>query len=150
VPGDSFYFPHFEPSAEQATTAEYPFRVIFFDPLAAISRQAMLPLVREMAGGHIQNNVGVWVELGRKDAGRLGIRSGDVVWVESPRNKIRAFARISTSTAAGFVNIPRGVAAGSTDPWTASLAPTASILASGAKTEPVAQWAETRVRITRA
>lgn len=149
APGDSFYFPHFEPSPPKHDDAGYPFQVIFFDPLAAKSRQSILPLVREIAGGHIQHNAGLWVELRPEDATGLGIRSGDEVWVESPQNKIRAFARVSKSVAAGFVNIPKGAKAG--DPWTGAFTlGAASLIEQPRSADPTGGVTETRVRVRRA
>ncbi|MBI4454409.1 MAG: molybdopterin-dependent oxidoreductase [Acidobacteria bacterium] len=150
APGDSFYFPHFESPPKPPGGDAYPFLVNFFDPLAAKTRQSALPLVREIAGGQVQNNIGVWVELGQEDAGRLGVRSGDLVWVESPRSRIQAFARTSTSVPAGLVNIPRGLG-GKNGPWNVISTPGgASLVEQGKANEPTVRWTETRVRITRA
>lgn len=151
APGDSFYFPHFEPPAKQAADERYPFLVNFFDPLPAKARQPALPLVREIAGGHVQNSAGLWVELAQEDASRLGLRSGDRVWIESPRNRIQAFARASTSVTVGLVNIPRGVETRSGDPWAVILPPGgATLVEQGNAKDPTVRWTETRVQIVRA
>ncbi|HEY0697368.1 MAG TPA: molybdopterin oxidoreductase family protein, partial [Micromonospora sp.] len=47
----------------------------------------------------------VWVELGRADADRLGVRDGDLVRVSSPRGAIRAPARV-TDIRDGSVFVP--------------------------------------------
>ena len=150
VAGDSFYFPHFEPAARAPEKDGYPFLVNFFEPLAAQSRQPILPLVREIAGGHAQNNIDVWVELGLEDAKRLGIQAGDLVWVESPRKKIQAFARPNSSVPAGTVNIPKGVGARTGAIWTTEFVSAGtSLVDEGQDGEQSAKWTETRVRISR-
>ena len=113
--GEVFHLPYSRP-VSQTSEREYPFLVKFFDPLTAQSRQPGLPWVREVAGGLAQNRIGVWVELGEHDASQLGIRSGNRVWVESPENRIQAFARIVPTMPQGVVSIPRGVDK-ATEPW---------------------------------
>jgi anaerobic selenocysteine-containing dehydrogenase len=150
APGDSFYFPHFEPPRVNLNNTNYPFQVIFFDPLVAKSRQSILPLVREIAGGHLQNYAGLWVELRPEDATHLGIRSGDAVWVESSRNEVQAFARVSKAVPAGFVNIPKSLPTGG-DPWKGMFTRgVTSLIEQGRSARPMGLETETRVRIRRA
>jgi anaerobic selenocysteine-containing dehydrogenase len=61
----------------------------------------------------------VWVEVSRADAGRLGIREGDLVEVRSDRGAVRAPARIS-GIRAGVVFIPFHYGYWDIDPMTAS------------------------------
>lgn len=110
VKGAEFYLPHFEPLPEVPVQEPYPFRASFFDPLAAKSRLPFLPFVHQVAGGHVQNAAGLWVEISPEDASHLGVRSGDLVRVESRQGGMEAFVRISPAQPSGVVSLPRGLA----------------------------------------
>ncbi|MBI4445279.1 MAG: molybdopterin-dependent oxidoreductase [Acidobacteria bacterium] len=140
--------PHFQPPAEGPASEKYHFLVRFFDPLVAVSHQPPLPFVREIAGGLVQNNAGIWVEINEADAEELGIHSGELVWVESIRNRLQVFARVSTGVLPGVVNIPRGVSGWSGDPWSVG-SPVASATLAEHGADFMPKWGETRVRLLR-
>lgn len=149
--GDAFRLLHFESFTGKNPDDKYPFRVIFFDPLAAIARQPALPFLREIAGGHMENHVGVWAEIADVDALRLGLRSGDLVWIESQKARIQAFARVSSSVPLGVVGIPRTVGGKTTDPWSLASTPGGTVLVDQpADGDAGPLWKDTRVRVSRA
>ena len=47
-----------------------------------------------------------WVEIHPEDAGRLAVKNGDPVWVESSKGRLRLGARVRTGGLPGVVHIP--------------------------------------------
>lgn len=106
--GDDLHLPHWEPARCAGGSEAYPFLVL---PRRGINYAdggvRHLPWLRELpaAGMHAWEER---VELHADDIGRLGVRDGDQVWVESPTGRRRMHVRMHAGTRPGTVGLPLG------------------------------------------
>lgn len=107
--GDELYMPHYEFPRWVGEESEYPLHLNVYQLMALYDGQvANSPWLQEIAGLHIKEMWGNWVEINPETARELGIADGDLVWVESPRGRIRAKARLYPGAMPGVVNMPLG------------------------------------------
>lgn len=88
---------------------EYPLHLVTF-PLVTTGQRwsANLPWLQETYGLHMQARWENWVELHPHTADELGIQDGDLVWVESPADRIQLKARLWPGINPNVVGIPEG------------------------------------------
>lgn len=107
--GDELYMPHYEFPRWVGEDSEYPFHLNVYQLMALFDgRVANSPWLQEIAGLHIKEMWGNWVEINPETARELGIADGDQVWVESPVGRIQAKARLYAGTMPDVVNMPLG------------------------------------------
>jgi anaerobic selenocysteine-containing dehydrogenase len=105
---DALFMPHWEPARRAGEADDYPFVLDAYRGIEyAVGGARHLPWLLEMptAGAHAWSER---VELHPADAGRLGIRDGDEVTVESPAGKRRLHARVLPGIRPGTVGLPLG------------------------------------------
>lgn len=89
--------------------AEFPFHLHVFAHLAlGDGASAHLPWLQELTEPMSGTVWTSWVELNPKTAIELGIRDGELVWVESPQGKLRLRAKLLPGAAPTVVSIPAG------------------------------------------
>ncbi len=104
--------PHFElPTAAQEVNAQdYPF-LLLSQSLITISPswQGVIPTLQEALGlqGHVKWES--WVEMNAHAAEALHIADGDIVWVESTANRVKARARLTPGMWPNAVFLPAGL-----------------------------------------
>ena len=107
--GDELYMPHYEFPRWVGEESEYPLHLNVYQLMALYDGQvANSPWLQEIAGLHIKEMWGNWVEINPETARELGIADEDLVWVESPRGRIQAKARLYPGAMPGVVNMPLG------------------------------------------
>jgi anaerobic selenocysteine-containing dehydrogenase len=98
------------PAAPDAdTTAEYPFLLVS-QGLITHSRnwQGILPTLQESYGLQSNEKWTSWVEINPRAAKPLGLKSGDLVWVESTAGKVRAVVRLYEGIWPNAIYLPPG------------------------------------------
>jgi anaerobic selenocysteine-containing dehydrogenase len=107
--GDAPFLPHFEKARAIEDEREYPFHLIHYKLMTmAEGRGANQPFLQEIIGPHVKERWSSWVEINPEDAGRLGIRDGDLVWVESKAEKLQGRARLFPGARPNCINLPYG------------------------------------------
>lgn len=105
--GPEVYLPHFEPLRTVGDPREFPFFLNTYKLMThAEGRGANVPWLQEILGVHTGSRWETWVEIHPATAAQLGIADGDEVWVESPRGRIRARARLYAGAQPDVVNMP--------------------------------------------
>lgn len=106
---DELYMPHYEFPKWVGEEAEYPFHLNVYESMALLNgRVANSPWLQEIAGLHVKEMWGNWVEINPETAKELGIADGDLVWVESPVGRIKLRARHYPGAMSRAVNVPLG------------------------------------------
>ena len=109
VRGDKAFLPHFEKPRMIGDEKEYPFQLIPYVPMtAAEGRGANQPFLQEIFGPHLKERWGSWVEINPETAREMGIKDGDLIWVESPVRKLKGKARLFPGTNPKCIHIPYG------------------------------------------
>lgn len=109
--------PHFELPAEPASS-EYPFLLISQETMTQPRNwSGILPSLAEVYGLQVQARWESWAEIHPKAAAALGIRDGDLVWLESPAGKIRLRAKLVEGIWPNAVNVPGGLGLSSAVQW---------------------------------
>ncbi|HSB06005.1 MAG TPA: molybdopterin-dependent oxidoreductase, partial [Thermodesulfobacteriota bacterium] len=107
--GDKVFLPHFEKPRLIGNEKEYPFHLISYVPMtAAEGRGANQPFLQEIYGPHLYERWESWVEINPETAKSLGIKDGEIVWVESHTGKVKAKARLFPGTHPKSVHVPYG------------------------------------------
>jgi thiosulfate reductase / polysulfide reductase chain A len=107
--GDAAFLPHFEEPRSMAEEKEYPFHLIDYKLMTtAEGRGANQPFLQEIFGPHLKERWDSWVEMNPETARVSGIADGDIVWVESPKGKVKTKARLFPGVHPGCVHIPYG------------------------------------------
>jgi anaerobic selenocysteine-containing dehydrogenase len=113
--GDAVFLPHFEKPRLAGEEREYPFHLISYKLMTmAEGRGANQPFLQEIIGPHLNERWSSWVEINPEEAEKLGIKDGDLVWVESKAGKLvkaRLFREL-TPNASTFLWSGIGLAAG--------------------------------------
>jgi len=105
--GDEGFLPHYEPPRFHGDEAEFPLHLNTYKPMArAEGRGGNQPYLQEIMGLHVREAWATWVEMNPVTAHELGIRDGDMVWVESPRGRIKVKARHYPGARPDVVNMP--------------------------------------------
>ncbi len=110
--GDGLFLPHWESklNASPGSEKDYPFYLKIFQPLVFAGLiHANQPYLQDIIGPHIRQSWSSWVEINPTTAAKLKIEEGDWVWVESPREKLKAKARLTHGAMPQVVNIPMGL-----------------------------------------
>jgi anaerobic selenocysteine-containing dehydrogenase len=119
---DNAFLPHWEEPKQEGDEKTYPFHLHIFKTMALTGgRNANQPWLQSIAGQHLFERWGTWVEINPETAKRMSISDGDWVWVESPKGKIRVKARRYKGTMPDVVNIPFGQGHTSGGRWSKGL-----------------------------
>jgi anaerobic selenocysteine-containing dehydrogenase len=107
--GDHVFLPHFEKPRVVGDGRAYPLQLIPYIPMtAAEGRGANQPFLQEIYGPHLKERWDSWVEMNPGTAESLGIKDGDLIWVESPVKKLKTKARLFPGTNPNVIHIPYG------------------------------------------
>jgi molybdopterin-containing oxidoreductase family iron-sulfur binding subunit len=74
----------------------------------AEGRGANQPYLQEIIGSPLKERWDSWVEINPDTAKELGIRDGDLVWVESKAGRLQTKARLFPGTHPKCIHIPYG------------------------------------------
>ncbi len=97
------------PSLFQGNEDEFPFYLILYAHSGYYDgRHANLPWLQEMPDPMTSVVWGTWVEINPQTAGKMGIREGDVLLVESPYGKLHVPAYLYPGIRPDTVSIPIG------------------------------------------
>ena len=97
--GDKVFLPHFEKPRSIGEEKEYPFHLIHYKLMTtAEGRGANQPFLQEIFGPHLKERWDSWVEINPETARKMGIKDGDLIWVESKAGKVKAKARLFPGT----------------------------------------------------
>ncbi len=110
--GDALFLPHWESklNASPVSEKDYPFHLKLFQPLVFAGLiHANQPYLQDIISPHIRQSWGLWVEINPTTAAKLKIKEGDWVWVQSPREKLKARASLTPGAMPQVVNIPMGL-----------------------------------------
>lgn len=116
-PGDDrLSLPHQPPLAQPPPG--YPILLIPVEvlPLAG-GEGAHVPYLQQIAGQHLSEHWESWLEIHPETAEKLHIADGDVVWIESRRNRARVRARHYSGARPGVVHLPLGYGHTAGSPW---------------------------------
>ena len=93
-----------------AAAERYPLELLIFDTNTLWrGRTALTPLLLELTGAREDVAWDSWVEIHPETAGRLGIRAGERVQVESAAGSVAARARLAPVVPRDAVALPRGL-----------------------------------------
>jgi anaerobic selenocysteine-containing dehydrogenase len=107
--GDMAFLPHFEKPRSTGDEREYPFQLINYKLMTmAEGRGANQPYLQEIIGPHLYERWESWVEINPQTGQRMGIKDGDLIWVESIAGKLKVKARLFPGTHPNHVHIPYG------------------------------------------
>lgn len=107
--GDELYMPHYEFPRWAGEENEYPLHLNAYLLMTLFDgRIANAPWLQQIAGLHLKEAWGSWVEINPETADKLGIADGDLVWVESPVGRVQAHARHYPGAMPHVVNIALG------------------------------------------
>jgi len=107
--GDKVFLPHFEKPRMIGNEKEYPFHLIPYVPItAAEGRGANQPFLQEIYGPHLKERWNSWIEINPETGKAMGIKDGDLIWVESPVRKLKGKARLFPGTNPKCIHIPYG------------------------------------------
>lgn len=151
--GDELYLPHYEFPRWVGEDSEYPFHLNVYQLMALFDgRVANSPWLQEIAGLHIKEMWGNWVEVNPETARGLGIADGDWVWVESPVGRIRLRARHYPGAMPHVVNISLGQGHRAYGRWAKGRGanPKRIIGHEQDRLSALAAWSATRVKIYKA
>lgn len=107
--GDKVFLPHFEKARWVGEDKEFPFYLIHYKLMTtAEGRGANQPYLQEIFGVPLKEKWDSWVEINPETAKGLGIKDGDLIWVESKAGKLRGKARLFSGTPPNSIQIPYG------------------------------------------
>ncbi len=107
--GDKVFLPHFEKPRWVGEEKEFPFHLIHYKLMTtAEGRGANQPFLQEIFGSHLKENWDSWIEINPETAQKMGIKDGDLVWVESKAGKVKGKARVFPGTHPNCIHIPYG------------------------------------------
>jgi len=119
---DLSFLPHWEVWKKEGDEKAYPFHLKVFrtTPLAG-SRNANQPWLQAIVGSYVYERWETWVEINPETAKELGIADKDWVWIESPKGKIKARAKLYKGAMPDVVSIPLGEGHRSGGRWSKDL-----------------------------
>ncbi len=110
--GDELFLPHWEAKMNSSPESgkNYPFHLKVYQPLVfAGLLHSNDPYLQDISSYHSQETWNSWVEINPRRAEEMGIKNGDWVWVESPRDKIKCRAKLTPGAMPQVVNVPLGL-----------------------------------------
>ncbi len=108
-PRDRDCLPHFDAPNETAMTSEYPFQLVLQETMTQPRGwSGVVPTLQETYGLQDRGRWDSWAELNPEAAARLGIKDGDIVWIESPAGKLQVRARLYPGLWPNAVAMPLG------------------------------------------
>ncbi len=108
-PRDQDALPHFDLPAETASATEFPLLLTLYETMTQPRGWGgIVPTLEEIYGLQDGTRWDSWVELNPQTAAALGIQDGDLVWVESPRGKLQARAKLFQGLWLSAVAMPLG------------------------------------------
>jgi anaerobic selenocysteine-containing dehydrogenase len=150
--GDRVFLPHHEETRREGDAEEYPLLLVNYKTMMhAEGRGANQPWLQESFSARLNERWGAWLEIDPEDAEQLGIEDGEMVWLESPRGRIRVKARLFPGSR-GVVSMPYEYGHQAYGRWAAGRGVTANALA-GTVVDPLAGMSADqgiRVRVRRA
>ncbi|MCC7202217.1 MAG: molybdopterin-dependent oxidoreductase [Nitrospirae bacterium] len=97
------------PSMFHGDEREFPYYLILYAHSGYLDgRHANLPWLQEMPDPMTSVVWGTWVEINPETAGKMGIKEGDIVLVESPYGKLQAPAYLYPGIRPDTISIPIG------------------------------------------
>ncbi len=109
VAGDKVFLPHFEKPRWVGGEKEYPFHLIHYKLMTtAEGRGANQPFLQEISGPHLKESWDSWIEINPETAKKMGMKDGDLIWVESKAGRLKAKARFFPGTHPNCIHIPYG------------------------------------------
>jgi len=151
--GDEAFLPHYEPMRLHGDPERYPLLLNSFKTMPhAEGRGANQPILQEIAGVHLFERWGTWLEIHPATARRLGVEDGATVWLESPRARVRVRARHYGGALPEVVNMPFGGGHRGYGRWADELGVNANdiLVRDDDRLAGMAAYFGTRVRVTRA
>ena len=119
---DLSFFPHWEEWKKAGDEKEYPLHLDVFRTMTLTgSRNANQPWLQASVGSYVSERWETWVEINPETAKRLGIGDRDWVWVESPKGKVKARAKLYQGAMPDVVSIPIGEGHRSGGRWSKDL-----------------------------
>lgn len=107
--GDQIYMPHYEPPRYQGVKDNFPLILIPFPTVSLGSGGGgNQPYLQEIFGGLHGLTWDTWVEINPELAKRLNITDKDQVWIESPKGRIKALAKIYPGASTDVIYMPLG------------------------------------------
>jgi anaerobic selenocysteine-containing dehydrogenase len=105
--GDEAFLPHYEPPRFHGDPEQFPLHLNTYKAMFhAEGRGANQPYLQEIAGAHVHERWGTWLEINPVTARRFGIEDGGMVWLESPRGRLKVRARHFPGARPDVVNMP--------------------------------------------
>lgn len=151
--GDKAFLPHYEPIKSDAAEAEYPFYLNPFNSLVLNSdASANLPWIQEIVGPHVGVQWDWWAEVSPSAASELGIAEGDWVWIESPRGKLKAKAKLYLGAMPNVINVPSGLGHKAYGRWARDVGanPNSLVEVTHDRLSGLPAWFSTRVKVYKA
>ncbi len=113
---DRMFLPHQPPMIEPPR--DYPLLLMPVEVLPfAGGKGAHLPYLQQIVGAHLQEHWQSWIEMHPETADKLGVREGDLVWVQSRRTRVQARARLYKGVRPEVVHLPLGFGHTAGSPW---------------------------------
>jgi len=104
---DEAFMPHFEPPSFAGDSEQYPFYLNTFKTMMhAEGRGGNQPWLQDSFGVQLTMCWEPWLSINPDAARKLGIRDGDLVWIESPVGKIKIKAKLHPGMPPEVVSIP--------------------------------------------
>ncbi|MFQ5803844.1 MAG: molybdopterin-dependent oxidoreductase [Candidatus Methylomirabilales bacterium] len=104
---DDAFMPHFEPPRFAGDSKEYPFYLNTFKTMMhAEGRGGNQPWLQESFGVQLTMCWEPWLSINPESARKLGMRDGDMVWIESPAGRINIRAKLHPGMPPDVVSIP--------------------------------------------
>ncbi|MFQ6078921.1 MAG: molybdopterin-dependent oxidoreductase, partial [Thermodesulfobacteriota bacterium] len=104
---DEAFMPHFEPPRFAGDSKRYPFHLNTFKSMMhAGGRGGNQPWLQESFGVQLTMRWEPWLSINPDPARKLGIRDGDMVWMESPVGRIKIRAKLHPGMPPDVVSIP--------------------------------------------
>jgi anaerobic selenocysteine-containing dehydrogenase len=120
--GDTALMPHYEPPRYSGDPRQFPLHLQTYKTMMyAEGRGGNQPWLQESFGLQLSERWRPWVEINPTTAEELGIRDGDLVWIESERSRLMLHARFHPGLLPEVINVPLGYGHTSYGRWAEGL-----------------------------